>query len=64
MKCEGRVMSMFILSFIGAMPFGNLIVGVASQMFGVRHTLAVMGVILFCILLTLAIKNKRLLAVT
>jgi predicted MFS family arabinose efflux permease len=63
-EMRGRVMSIFILSFIGAMPFGNLIAGVASQMFGVRHTLATMGVVLFCILLLLAIKNKRLWAVT
>jgi len=63
-EMRGRVMSMFILSFIGAMPFGNLIAGVASQMFGVQHTLAIMGVILFCILLILAIENKRLWAVT
>jgi len=63
-EMRGRVMSMFILSFIGAMPFGNLIAGVASHIFGVQHTLAIMGVILFCILLILAIENKRLWAVT
>jgi MFS family permease len=63
-EMRGRVMSMFILSFIGAMPFGNLIAGVAAQAFGVQHTLAIMGVILFCILFILAIKNKRLWAVT
>ena len=43
---RGRVMSMFMLSFIGAMPIGNLIAGAASHRFGVPRTLAVGGVII------------------
>ena len=42
-QMRGRVMSMFILSFIGTMPFGNLIAGVASHRFGAPHTLAAGG---------------------
>ena len=43
---RGRVMSMFMLSFIGAMPIGNLIAGAASQRFGVQRTLATGGTII------------------
>src|SRR4029078_9228418 len=45
-EMRGRVMSMFILSFIGAMPIGNLIAGVASHRFGVPHTLAAGGLVI------------------
>lgn len=45
-EMRGRVMSMFMLSFIGAMPIGNLIAGSASHRFGVPHTLAAGGVII------------------
>jgi MFS family permease len=45
-EMRGRVMSMFMLSFIGAMPIGNLIAGAASHRFGVQHTLAAGGVII------------------
>ena len=45
-EMRGRVMSMFMLSFIGAMPIGNLIAGAASQHFGVQRTLAAGGVII------------------
>jgi MFS family permease len=45
-EMRGRVMSMFMLSFIGAMPIGNLIAGAASHRFGVQRTLAVGGLII------------------
>jgi MFS family permease len=45
-EMRGRVMSMFMLSFIGAMPIGNLIAGVASHRFGVPHTMATGGLII------------------
>ncbi len=59
-EMRGRVMSMFILSFIGAMPIGNLIAGAASVRFGAPHTLATGGLIiaLFSIIVTLT--NERL----
>src|SRR5207249_265217 len=44
-EMRGRVMSMFMLSFIGAMPIGNLIAGAASHRFGVQRTLAAGGAI-------------------
>jgi MFS family permease len=59
-RMRGRVMSMFILSFIGSMPIGNLIAGIASHRFGAPHTLAAGGlaVVLYATFVTL--KNKRL----
>lgn len=45
-EMRGRVMSMFMLSFIGAMPIGNLIAGSASHRYGVQHTLAAGGAII------------------
>jgi MFS family permease len=45
-EMRGRVMSMFMLSFIGAMPIGNLIAGAASHSFGVQKTLAAGGCII------------------
>ena len=45
-EMRGRVMSMFMLSFIGAMPIGNLIAGAVSHRFGVQHTLAAGGLVI------------------
>src|SRR2546425_2598461 len=60
-EMRGRVMSMFMLSFIGAMPIGNLIAGAASHRFGVQHTLAVGGLIIavFVSILTLRRPDLR-----
>ena len=59
-QMRGRVMSMFILSFIGTMPFGNLIAGVASHRFGAPHTLAVGGLLVMLYSVSVAVKNGRL----
>jgi len=60
-EMRGRVMSMFMLSFIGAMPIGNLIAGVASHRFGVQHTLAGGGLIIaiFALIVTLSSPKLR-----
>ena len=60
-EMRGRVMSMFMLSFIGAMPIGNLIAGVASHRFGVQYTLAGGGVIIaiFALMVTLSSPKLR-----
>lgn len=59
-KMRGRVMSMFMLSFIGAMPIGNLMAGAASHRFGAPHTLAVGGLITASFVAYIAISDKRL----
>jgi membrane associated rhomboid family serine protease len=53
-------MSMFMLSFIGAMPIGNLIAGAASHRFGVQHTLAVGGLIIAVFVVVVAVTNPKL----
>jgi len=60
-EMRGRVMSMFMLSFIGAMPIGNLIAGAASHRFGVPHTLAAGGLIIavFSTIVTLRSPSLR-----
>jgi MFS family permease len=59
-EMRGRVMSMFMLSFIGAMPIGNLIAGAASHRFGVQRTLAAGGAIIALFVGTVAIRSPRL----
>lgn len=57
-EMRGRVMSMFILSFIGTMPIGNLIAGAASQRFGAPHTLAAGGLIIAVFIAIVAVSNR------
>src|SRR5262252_6095588 len=59
-EMRGRVMSMFMLSFVGAMPIGNLVAGAASHRFGVQRTLAAGGMIIALFAGTLAIRSPRL----
>jgi MFS family permease len=59
-KMRGRVMSMFILSFVGSMPIGNLLAGVVSHRFGAPATLAAGGVAIVIYVTTVAIVNDRL----
>ncbi|MBA3767311.1 MAG: MFS transporter, partial [Acidobacteria bacterium] len=59
-EMRGRVMSMFILSFIGAMPIGNLLAGISAQRFGAPRTLAVGGLIIVLFTTVVTIRNKRL----
>jgi len=59
-QMRGRVMSMFILSFMGTMPIGNIAAGSASHRFGVEHTLAFGGIVVTLVATTVAIVNKRL----
>jgi MFS family permease len=59
-EMRGRVMSMFILSFVGSMPIGNLIAGAASQRFGAPHTLATGGLIIALFIVIIALSNRRI----
>jgi MFS family permease len=59
-QMRGRVMSMFILSFLGAMPIGNLIAGVASHRFGAPVTLVAGGLAIILYVTIVAITNERL----
>ena len=59
-EMRGRVMSMFILSFIGTMPIGNLIAGAAAERFGAPRTLATGGLIIAVFVGIVALRDKRL----
>jgi MFS family permease len=59
-EMRGRVMSMFILSFIGAMPIGNLLAGAVSHRYGAPFALAAGGVCIIIYVTVVAIKNRRL----
>jgi MFS family permease len=59
-EMRGRVMSMFMLSFIGAMPIGSLIAGAASHRFGVQHTLATGGLLIAVFVVVVAIRSPKL----
>jgi len=59
-QMRGRVMSMFILSFMGTMPIGSIVAGAASDHFGPQLTLAVGGFIVTMVAAGVSIFNKRL----
>jgi predicted MFS family arabinose efflux permease len=59
-QMRGRVMSMFLLSFLGTMPIGNILAGTASTHFGPQHTLAVCGFIVTLAATGVLIFNRRL----
>jgi len=59
-QMRGRVMSMFILSFLGTMPVGNILAGTASNHFGPQHTLAVGGLVVTIVAVGVSIFNTRL----
>ena len=59
-QMRGRVMSMFLLSFVGTMPIGNIVAGTASNHFGPQRTLAVGGFIITIVATGVSIFNKRL----
>jgi MFS family permease len=59
-QMRGRVMSMFMLSFIGTIPIGNILAGTGSNRFGPQPTLAVGGFVVTIVAVGVSIFNKRL----
>ena len=59
-QMRGRVMSMFMLSFIGTIPIGNILAGSASTHYGPQPVLAIGGFIVATVALTVLIFNRRL----
>lgn len=59
-EMRGRVMSMFILSFIGAMPIGNLLAGSVSHRFSTPIALTASGVCIIIYVSIMAVANPRL----
>lgn len=59
-QMRGRVMSMFILSFMGTMPIGNIVAGAVSNQFGPQPTLAVGGLVVTIFATVVTIFSRRL----
>lgn len=59
-EMRGRVMSMFILSFIGAMPLGNLLAGTLSHRYGAPFALSFGGACIIVYVSLTAIRNEKL----
>ena len=57
---RGRVMSMWLLTFIGTMPFGSFAAGTAADRFGPRPTLAVCGLVVLLFAVVVGVLNPRL----
>jgi MFS family permease len=59
-EMRGRVLSMWILTFIGTMPVGSFLSGAAADRFGPRPTLAACGLVVLVFGLTAGFGNPRL----
>ncbi len=59
-EMRGRVMSMWILTFIGTMPIGSFIAGTAAERYGAPRTLASGGIIIALFVLFIGFRNTRL----
>jgi predicted MFS family arabinose efflux permease len=59
-QMRGRVMSMFVLSFVGTLPLGNILAGTASNHFGPQSTLAIGGFMVAVVAAGVSIFNQRL----
>jgi len=59
-EMRGRVMSMFILSFIGTMPIGNLLAGAVASRYGAPLTLAGGGVGIILFVTVVGLRNRPL----
>lgn len=59
-EMRGRVMSMWLLTFIGTMPIASVLSGAAADRFGPRPTLAACGVVVLLFALAVASRNPSL----
>ncbi len=57
---RGRVMSVFMLTFAGVMPFGNLLAGALSQAYGAPFTVLVSGIICSLFFLIINIRYPQI----
>ena len=59
-EMRGRVMSMWILTFIGTTPVGSFLSGAAADRFGPRPVLAACGLVIILFGLAVASRNPSL----
>jgi dipeptide/tripeptide permease len=54
-RMRGRVMSMWLLTFVGTMPFGSLLAGAAAKAYGTTPTLVAGGLVIIIFALWVAL---------
>jgi MFS family permease len=59
-EMRGRVMSMWLLTFLGTTPIGSFLSGAAADRFGPRPTLAACGLVILLFGLTAGLRNPSL----
>jgi MFS family permease len=59
-EMRGRVMSMWILTFIGTLPVGSFLSGAAADRFGPRPVLTACGLVVILFGLIVGLRNPRL----
>jgi MFS family permease len=59
-EMRGRVMSMWLLTFIGTMPISSVLAGASADRFGPRQTLAACGFSIIIFALSVASRNPSL----
>jgi uncharacterized membrane protein YczE len=56
-RLRGRVLSLYVMTSLGVIPFGNLIAGAIAERFGAPLALAGGGTVTLVILVAVAIAN-------
>jgi MFS family permease len=59
-EMRGRMMSLFMLSFLGTAPFGNLLAGWAAKHFGAPRTIAAGGLISAVYVIIVSFRRRNL----
>jgi len=59
-EMRGRVMSMWLLTFIGSTPIASFLAGLAAERYGPRPTLTACGIVISLLVLFIALRNPRL----
>lgn len=59
-RFRGRVMSVFMITFAGVMPFGNLIAGSLAQVFGVAVAVAAGGAVCALFMAVIVIRSPQI----
>ncbi len=59
-RMRGRVMSMWLLTFIGTMPVGSFLSGLAAERFGPQRTLGACGLAIALFVAWVAWSSPRL----
>jgi len=57
---RGRIMSLYVLFFMGMMPFGSLQAGFIADHFGARISVRIGAIIVACVALFIFTKNRKL----